>query len=651
LVNRKQVVNTDLRKQALKKMDIGLDLTSDELRVVGLSKRGKEYILERFAIGPIPSSVFAAGKVAEPRELAARIGEICTANGIKPKRAMISLSGKAAITRIVELPKMGYAQTRQAIDLQINQYVPFPPGDTIYQFKVLPPSAGSNPAMQEVLLVATRRSTVDSLIQTLRFLQIEPGGIKITSLAASKLILPRLEGYTQTACMIDLRDTVTDLSFFVNNNFRLSRPIEMGYNSIIAKVSQALSVSHADAEEHMKNDPVDLSLPEEEVDESEDNRMREALLPIFSNFISELIRSIRYYESQAQRSERVGKLFIYGNVQLFKNLDRYIEQQTGLEVSILSVQSLVTTLQGVYSTELLREHAEKLVVAAGLAADLVSKVKPELNLMPSTYYLKRRAMSVVGVGVMMLLAACIIYWYQLSLLDAKIGEKQNTLSQLQQEEGRYKGRADEFDRVKGEIQNNIPKFKQVFNLVKEQPIWPPLLAELGAVTPDTVFLNEITFNSSDWKIDVKGIALSRWDLMLFCLSVDHSNLFVLGEVSEDEGGSETGGGGGTGGGPRLGVGGGSVSVNDAQLPIDGKDLLNSGAVEASAPMDEFRPPRWTGRPGHNIDDFFGAPPWERYAVAWGFEISLNVQAKGKQQDEAIKDLNTWEEVIQDVLNT
>jgi len=637
-------------------MDIGLDLTSDELRVIGLSRHGKEYVLEKFAIGPIPSSVFAAGKVAEPRELAAKIGEICTANGIRPKRAMVSLSGKAAITRIVELPKMGFAQTRQAIDLQINQYVPFPPGDTVYQFKTLPPSAGSNPAMQEVLLVATRRSTVDSLIQTLRFLKVEPGGIKITSLAASRLILPRLEGYTQTACFIDIRDSVTDLSFFLNGNFRLSRPIELGYNSIIAKVSQALSVSNAEAEEHLRNEPVDLALPEEEVDETEDNRMREALLPIFSNFISELIRSVRYYESQAQRSDRVGKLFVYGNVQIFKNLDRYIEQQTGLEVSILSVTSLVTTLQGVYSLELLREHAEKLVVSAGLAADLVGKGKPELNLMPQSYYLKQRAWGVVAGGVVMLLIMLMVFWYQLGRLDARIGDQEKQLTKLQQEEMKWKGDAERYEQVKQEISENIPKINQVFNLVKEQPIWPPLLAELGAVTPDTVYLDEVTFNASDYLISVHGYAVSRWDIMLYCLSIDHSNLFVMGEITESEmgEGGEGGGGGGSGRASQATMGGGDVGVG-AKIP--GAGGVNSTGLQSIVdsasrmPMDEFRPPRWTGRPGHNIDDFFGPPPWERRPSKWEFDITINVQKEGKQQPEAVAPLDRWQEVVDDVINT
>ena len=108
------------KKAPTKKLDIGLDLTSEELRCVALSRKGKEITLERFAVGKIPSSVFAAGRVAEPAQLGARIKEVLVENGIVPRRAIVSLSGKAAITRIIELPKMGGAQTRQAISLQIN---------------------------------------------------------------------------------------------------------------------------------------------------------------------------------------------------------------------------------------------------------------------------------------------------------------------------------------------------------------------------------------------------------------------------------------------------------------------------------------------------------------------------------------------------
>ena len=97
---------------------------------------------------------------------------------------------------------------------------------------------------------------------------------------------------------------------------------------------------------------------------------------------AELIRSIRYYESQAQRSERVGKMLLFGSIEMFPNLHKYLEDQTGLEVNLLNLGSLIQYRQGVYSLEFLNENASRLPVATGLAmehfeffkASLVQKV-------------------------------------------------------------------------------------------------------------------------------------------------------------------------------------------------------------------------------------------------------------------------------------
>jgi len=498
-------------KVASKKVDIGLDLTSNEIRCVALSRRGKEVTLERFALGEIPSSVFAAGRVAEPGELGAKIKEILHEQGVSARRAVVSLSGKAAITRIVELPKMGSAQTRQAISLQINQYVPFPPGDTVYDYKVLPPREGGNPSMQEILLVATRATTVDSLIATLRSAGIEAEGIKITSLAAWNIIEPSMSGYTQAVGIIDMRDTVTDLSFFLNGQFRLSRPVELGYISILAKVAQLLGVSPAEAEEYMKADPVDLTIPEDEIDPTEDNRLREALLSVFSGFVSELIRSIRYYESQAQRSERVGKMLLFGNIELFPNLVKYLEDQTGLEVSLLNLGTLVQYRQGVYSLDYLDECAAKMPVASGLAMEHFKK-KKELNLMPPSYYTRAINATIIKFAVVLLAILAGFGYWKYTEFDKEYQDIKQIRDQRESEASSLKPFADQFDQQKSEIVQQRPRFNQIFNLIKTQRVWPEIMDELGNRINDRVWLNEVDFEASTDSITMTGVAVGRVDL-------------------------------------------------------------------------------------------------------------------------------------------
>ncbi len=640
---------------ALRKYDIGLDLTAKELRCVAINKRGKEITLERFAIGEIPSSVFAAGRVAEPGQLGARIKQILNEHGISPRKAIISLSGKAAITRIIELPKMGQAQTRQAISLQINQYVPFPPGDTVYDYKILPPRPGGNASMQEVLLVATRSTTVESLIQTMRASGIEPDGIKITSLAAWNLLETGLQGYTQAVGIIDVRDTVTDLSFFLNGQFRLSRPVELGYDSIVGKLAQLLGVSPSEAEEYLRTEPVDITIPEDEIDPTEDNRMREALLSVFSGFVSELIRSIRYYESQAQRSDRVGKLLLFGNVRLFPNLEKYLEDQTGLEVNVVSFSSLVQYRQGVYSLDVLSENASKFVTSAGLALEQTKK-KKELNLMPPSYYTRAINRQIIIAGLVIFGILGFFAWNQNQEFQKKIAAKEAEKASAEAAANKVKPDADAFDTVKGEIQAQLPRFHQIFNLFKNQRVWPEIMDELGRRTNDQVWLEAVDFEGKDNTITMTGVAVDRTDMLQFCINLDKSPFFTNTTLEEktDDGGGGGGRRGGGGGGPTT-SGSGLASAPSPVSSAPQGSLVGgpSGSVSVSrmqTPMQDYRLPRFDFTPGASIEDFFRSDYQQVQTVIWEFEVTTTLQSEIVNQDTK-DDFSQIEELIQDVVNT
>ena len=650
-----------VKRTAGRKMDVGIDLTSNELRIVALSKRGAEYVLERFAIAEINPQFFAAGRVADPKRLGERIKEVLQANGINGKRAIISLSGKAAITRVIELPRMGAAQTRQAISLQINQYVPFPVGDTVYDYRILPHRKDLSPAMQEVLLVATRASTVQSLVSTLEYAGLEPYAVKITSLAAWNLLSPKLEGYTQSIGVIDVRDTISELSFFVSGAFRMARSIELGFNTIVGKVAQMLGVSVAEAEDYLKAEPVDLMLPEEEIDPTEDNRLREAVMSVFASFVTELIRSIRYYESQSARSERVGKLLVLGNIRYFKNLSAYLERETGLEVSDVGLSGLVQYVQGAYPIDVLQDASPKLAVAAGLATDFFKRGKIESNLLPSTYYIRAWAWNTVKVCVVLLAIMGVVFYLQYqNLSEAKV-QAEEELKRAQAEAERWKGDASRFDAKKQEINTRLPRFQQLYNLVKSQIVWAPIMKELGARTPDGVVVEEVDFSASGQKVWIKGYAVSRTELMLYAIMLDRSDFFTRTEVQESvqmPGGGAPGGGGG--GGPAAGGAGPTMS---AQGPpgqslgtIPGRmsgGLLGTERIGRDLQLRplQFELPRLGIGAGRAIEDYFGpVSEWE-YQVKYEFEITTHLQETALVQKEAIKDLSALEEVTQDVLST
>lgn len=654
----KRVAKTSVKAIRGKPLNIGVDFTTDEVRIAAVNRVGKTLVLERFAVAKLPPQIFAAGRVADPKTLGARIKDVLIQNGIKPKKALISLSGKAAITRVIELPKLGVNQTRQALNLQLAQYVPFPVADTIWEFRVLPPREEGNPAMQEVLLVATRTSTVQSLIETLRFAGIEPAGVKITSLAAANVLLQKVGDYRQSVCFIDIRDSVTDLSFYAKGGFRMSRPIEVGFNTIITKISQMLNRPVEEALDFLTAEKVNLSIPEEEIDPTLDTRLRDAVLSVMGQFVADLVRSIRYYESQAQRAERVGRLYLYGNISLFQNLDKYLSEQTGLEVFIVDPASVITVQPANYSLEALTHNFSKLITACGLSAEFVLRKKIELNLLPTGLYKREQTLKVAIGGVLLLLVLFAIAYVNNNDQLKKIADLESEKNQALAKEESYQPDAQKFDEVKNKIIAIEPKFQQIFTLFKGQLAWPPLLEELGSKTIDNAWINGVDFESSTNKMIITGACIDRKDLMKFVVQLDSSPFFTNTNLKEKiktigtgTGGPGFGSGGGGGGGGGIGGATGSGSPQNGgygPVSITFEEMKREKVLASREPFQGFTLPKFGGIPGAQIEEFFEPEQRDTTVLYYEFEITCDFQGDILDPTKTLPEITKIEEEISDV---
>ena len=159
---------------------------------------------------------------------------------------------------MITLPKMTQAQTRDAINLQLNQYVPFPPADTIYDFKVLREVKEEEQPSQEILLVATRRTSIQPLMKVMKQAGLQLIGVKITTLASFGLFEDLYTDNEQAVAFVDVRDTVTDISFVAENYFRLSRSVEFGLANLIERLRQKMGLTNEEAVEHLYRNKVDL---------------------------------------------------------------------------------------------------------------------------------------------------------------------------------------------------------------------------------------------------------------------------------------------------------------------------------------------------------------------------------------------------------
>ena len=82
-------------------------------------------------------------------------------SGARAKEAAVAISGDAAITKVIQMPRtLSENELEGQVEMQADQYIPFPMEEVSFDFEVIGPSE-KDPDMLDVLLVATRSENVE----------------------------------------------------------------------------------------------------------------------------------------------------------------------------------------------------------------------------------------------------------------------------------------------------------------------------------------------------------------------------------------------------------------------------------------------------------------------------------------------------------
>lgn len=525
---------------------IGIDFTNTELRLVEVVQKGKQVVLEHFAVGEIPPGVFAAGKVVEVDRLRTVIKDLLTTHRFKGKKAILGISGKFGVTRLITLPKMNMTQTRDAIQLQLSQYVPFSPGDTSYDYKVLREVKEEEQLQQEILLAATRRSMLHGLLTAVRKAGLQVSAVKITTLSSFQLFESEYFGTDHAVAFCDVRDNVTDISFVAENLFRLSRSVEFGAASIVEAVRRKLGGSMEETLEYLQYNPVDLTevfalSAEAEADigglagvaagqeEPRAKIVRDAVIRVLSTFVNELMRSIRYFESQQKRRARVGKVVIFGNVAFLKNLEPYISEQTGLDVRVVNEIPELQNALSELDLRLYHDHAPEGVAAGALAHEAVTAKRMDFNLIPREAMVRRKtynALKYVAALYIVLVAIALAYYFQKYETAEKYKEE---IAKTDRDLQKVAPFVTETENLKAEINKVAPKLEGVMSITKKMVPWEVLNKELAYLMTDYSWVKEFDFDSQSKEVKITALCYRLSNFMEFWVGMHNSRVYSMKE--------------------------------------------------------------------------------------------------------------------------
>lgn len=343
------------RKQPLR---LGIDISSAAVKLLELSKQGDRFRVESFAIDSLPPNAVVDKNIADVEAVGKVIRAVVKRSGTRLKQAAVAVGGSAVITKVITMPaSLSERELEDQIQLEADQYIPYSLDEVNLDFQVLGQNS-KNPAMNDVLLAASRRENVDNRVAALELAGLKAAVVDVEVYAlenAFSLLKGQLPALPEdnAIAIADVGATMTTFSVLHQGRVVYTREQSFGGKQLTEEIQRRYSLSYEEAGLAKKQG----GLP--------DSYLTEVLEPFKNAMVQQIGRSLQFFLSSSSHHE-VSSLVLVGGCASIRGIDRLVEQKLGVP-TIVGNPFMNMSLAPRVNAQALRQEAPAMMIACGLA--------------------------------------------------------------------------------------------------------------------------------------------------------------------------------------------------------------------------------------------------------------------------------------------
>ena len=114
---------------------LGLDITTSSIKLIELANSGGRYVVESYAAEATPANSMNEKTLVDPQAVGEAIRRAVKRSGATSTEVAIAISGDAAITKVIQMPKgLRDADLEAQVEMQADQYI-LPMDEVSYDLK------------------------------------------------------------------------------------------------------------------------------------------------------------------------------------------------------------------------------------------------------------------------------------------------------------------------------------------------------------------------------------------------------------------------------------------------------------------------------------------------------------------------------------
>ena len=399
-------------------------------------KSGKSPQLLNYGAGALGNNPDQEGGIAP--DLGMQMRAVMRERGIRPAPLMISLSGQMVFPRFVKLPAVSEDKLQQMVQYEVEQNVPFPLDEIVWNYQFLGDASSGE---QAAMIVAAKVDSVREVTDSVTAAKLEPDLVDVAPMAlynCLKYNYPDLDGCT---VLLDIGARSTNL-IFVEDEKIYSRCIPVAGNAITSEIAKVFEISFEEAE-RLKAERAFVSLggvyqAEDEIDE----KISKIVRNVVTRLHAEISRSINFYRSQ-QGGSVPTRIILTGGSAVIPQLDYFFREKLQVEVEVLNPFNNLH-ISPRLNPKALEHDGFEMAECVGLALRRSMKCPVEINLMPpeiteqKSFQKRIPYLTLAAAGILCGLGLWIIYEKQISKnLDEQLEVAEQKYTKMNADAKRY----------------------------------------------------------------------------------------------------------------------------------------------------------------------------------------------------------------------
>ena len=145
-------------------ISVGLDISSKNITIVEVVQNRKGIAIKNAVNFEIPQDSIKNGELQDPVVLAKGLKEAWRKYKISGRNVFVGLSNLKAIVKEVELPLVDDAEISNSLKYQINDFIPIPKDNILYDYYIMEKQKSSS----KIMLVGAMKSMIMNVIEAVK---------------------------------------------------------------------------------------------------------------------------------------------------------------------------------------------------------------------------------------------------------------------------------------------------------------------------------------------------------------------------------------------------------------------------------------------------------------------------------------------------